>query len=224
MCRPLLNEYFLYAAKYYGSSLYAFVSLWLARSSRCRLAEPLSFSGCHAQVNPWSPTLKCIAGEPERLSPHLAWAHRSQQRAPDTSEAAWRPEPLSSSQTGAIKFSPHYLRQSHHRLVLAGEGKGEERGGGGWHQSLSICVSLRKACVWGEYWWEKSGRSTILHGTVLTPLPTRLKVLHSPAHSRNGVLLCMGAWHWINGFCDGFNCGRFVRNNKCKFAPHYWDY
>lgn len=63
---PFLNEYFLHAAKYCGSSQYAFVSLWLARSSRCRLAEPLSFSGCHAQVNPWSPTLKCIAGGPER--------------------------------------------------------------------------------------------------------------------------------------------------------------
>lgn len=87
------------------------------------------------------PLWSALLENPRELSPHLVWAHRSQQRAPDTREAAYRPEPLSSSQTGAIKFSPHYLRQSHHRLVLAGEGKGEERGGVGvTPKSVYMCV------------------------------------------------------------------------------------
>lgn len=51
-----------HASQFCGSSRRAFVFPRLARSSRCRPTEPLSFPGCHAQVNPWSPTLKCIAG------------------------------------------------------------------------------------------------------------------------------------------------------------------
>ena len=38
------------------------------------------------------------------------------------------------SETAAIKFSPHYLRQPHHRLVLGGNGQGEKgkrKDGGG---------------------------------------------------------------------------------------------
>lgn len=83
----------------------------------------------------WSALLEDL----RELSPCLVRARRSQQRAPDTREPARQPELLSSSQTGAIKFSPHYLRQSHHRLVLAGEGKRKKGVGGWWHQSLSVC-------------------------------------------------------------------------------------
>lgn len=173
MYAPLLKEYFLRAPEYYGSSQYAFVSLWLARSSKCRLAEPLSFSGCHAQVNPWSHTLKCTAVGPGRASPCLVWARSRGRPIPGRLHPGH--SPLSSPQTGAIKFSPHYLRQSHHRLVLAGEGKGKKGVGGGSHQTLSLCE-----CVFYYNLGKGVGGVFVrkirqVHFTMLTPLPTRLR-------------------------------------------------
>lgn len=143
ICMPSLPSWVCpsHALQYCGSSRRAFVFLRLARSSRCRPTEPLSFPGCHAQVNPWSLTLKCIAGGlgERAVSEGPPGAAESQQRAPDTRQAARGPAPLSSSQTGAIKFSPHYLRQPHHRLVFVGEGKGKTSCGGGWRHSLPVC-------------------------------------------------------------------------------------
>lgn len=138
----LLNEHFLLTPR--GSSQCGFLSLWLPRSNRCRLAEPLSFPGCHAQVNPWSPTLKCIGGRPERAIPRLAPS------PPESVEGAWHQggctlpwDPLSSSQTGAIKISPHYLRQDITGLCWQGRGKGREGLGVGDTESV-VCVSFRK--------------------------------------------------------------------------------
>lgn len=74
---------------------------------------------------------------------------RTRERASESAEGAQQPGARAAvipSQTAAIKFSPHYLRQSHHRPVLGRGGEREERGwrlrvelGGGRHQSLSVC-------------------------------------------------------------------------------------
>lgn len=109
--------------------------------------------------------------------------------------------PLSSSQTGAIKFSPHYLRQSHHRLALAGEGKGKKSRGGGWVTPQSVCMWVCHLLGRGGgevHWWEKkkSGRSTIHQGTMFDTSTNKAQVTlrhFLGSLNRNGDLLFIGA-------------------------------
>lgn len=75
---------------------------------------------------------------------------------------------LSSSQTGAVKISPHYLRWSHHRPVLAGEGKGREGLGVGDTTVCSVCL-LRGGAV------KIRKKYTFHHDTHSTPLALRLR-------------------------------------------------
>lgn len=166
----LLNERFLLTPR--GSSQCAFVSLWLPRTSRCRLAEPLSFSGCHAQVNPWSPTLKCIAGRLERGIPQLPPSPQ------ESAEGAWHQggctlawDLLISSQTGAIKVSPHYLRRHITGLCWQGRGKGEK--GWGWVTESVVCVSFSRG---GAAKFRKK-YNTFHRDTHSTPLATQAKQL-----------------------------------------------
>lgn len=127
---------------------------------------------------------------------------RTRERASESAEGAQQPGARAAvipSQTAAIKFSPHYLRQSHHRPVLGRGGEREERGwrlrvelGGGRHQSLSVCECVFLKDGGGVHWWEKSGMSTFHCGTTFTPPPTRLRP-NCPAHfTGTRDLLCIG--------------------------------
>lgn len=150
----LLNEHFLFTPR--GSSQCVFVSRWLPRSSRCRLAEPLSFSGCHAQVNPWSPTLKCIAGRLDRAIPQLAPSTTRVSRGrltPRRIHISLRPTVILTDWCN--KNLTSLSETAHHRPVLVGEGNGRERLGVGDTESV-VCVSFRRGVLWN------SGRSTTL--------------------------------------------------------------
>lgn len=151
----LLNEHFLLAPG--GSSQRGFVSLRRPRSSRCRLAEPLSCSGCHAQVNPWSPTLKCIGGRPRRAVPRLAPEPAGVSRGRLTPGRTHLGLGLLSSTTDWCNKSLTSLSQTATSQACVGRG-GEREGsvGGGWHHSLQNVCLLGAGGGRGE----KSGRST----------------------------------------------------------------
>lgn len=114
----------------------------------------------------------CVSGMSSQQTTEGAWYQR---------EAARRPERLMLSQTGArLTDLGNKILTSLSETITSqasvGKGRGRGRMGGGreekqgwWHQSLSLCGG-----VFGGG-WEKSSISTSHSGTVLTPLPKRLR-------------------------------------------------
>lgn len=100
------------------------VSQGLGYSSRERLAKSLSCPACHAQINPWSLSLKY---SPEGVPVEGTC---DQQCCKET-KVPNRLEPA--SQTVAIKFSPHYLGLPHHMPVCERVCVGSCVLGGGWN-------------------------------------------------------------------------------------------
>lgn len=175
----LLNEHFLLTPR--GSSQCVFVSRWLPRSSRCRLAEPLSFSGCHAQVNPWSPTLKCIAGRLDRVIPQLAPSTTRVSRGrltPRRIHLSLRPTVILTDWCN--KNLTSLSQTAHHRPVLVGEGNGRERLGVGDTESV-VCVSFRR----GDAVKFRKKYNTFHSDAHSTPLATRLRPNSWGALNRN---------------------------------------